>query len=807
MISPNYDDTIAFLQKYRPMGKGFWLLMAIRVDKKETKVLPFSPDQTDEVRGWLEQYGADNENPDLAYNLYFHVNPTMRMGTSKASKDDIAKLEYLHVDLDPRPGEDMQEEKARFLAALTDKLPKDVPVPTFVVDSGAGYHAYWRLQDPMRIDGEPSKVEEAERYNQQLEAEFGGDHCWNIDRILRLPGTLNRPDKKKRDKGRTTYLCSLVSYEDTAEYPLDAFTPAPLVQTEGGFADHLSMVDIKGTVDFFNDVDKLDEWKVPLHTKIVIVQGMDPDEPDRWESRSEPLWYVTCQLTRHGVPDEVILSVLENPAFKISESVLEKGRGARKYALKQINDAKEDAISPELQRLNAKHAVVRSVGGSCRIISEEWDEELGRLSLDYQTASDFNTYYQNQNMEMMVEGKEGPKLVSVPLGKWWLTHPNRRSYERVIFAPGREVKGSYNLWTGFGCEARPGKCELYLQHLRENICSGNEEYFQYLLGWMASAVQRPGEQGHVAIVLQGARGAGKGVFASNFGALFGRHFLTVTHGDHLVGKFNAHLRDCVLLFGDEAFYAGDKKHEGMLKVLITERLLMTEKKGVDAQTGRNYTHVILASNDDWVVPAGENERRFFIMRVSDERMQDTKFFSEVSREMENGGHEALLHFLMHYDLANYNVRDVPKTDALQAQKAHSFSAIEEWWYSKLQDGEIEDGCGWPSQIPRGNLRENMVAYTKAYNVRTARANSTIIGNFMARVLPGDSGRGQKLTGSHTVIGEDGEPRTMDRPRGYVLPSIQECREHWENIFGGKFTWEEAPGQTIQSDLGLNEEAF
>ena len=268
---PNYDDTIAFLQAYRPMGKGFWLLMAIRVDKKETNVCPFSPSETSSVREWLEKYGADNaDDPDHAYNLYFHVNPAIDMIGKKAGKKHIRAMEYLHVDLDPRPGEDMAAEKKIFLKALTESLPDNVPAPTFVVDSGAGYHAYWKLEQPFDIDGQPSKVEEAERYNQQIEAEFGGDHCWNVDRILRLPGTINRPDQKKRDKGRTAYLCELVLHNEV-EYPLGTFTPAPLVQTEGGFADHLTMVDIQGTVEFFDDIDKLDEWKVPLHLSLIHI--------------------------------------------------------------------------------------------------------------------------------------------------------------------------------------------------------------------------------------------------------------------------------------------------------------------------------------------------------------------------------------------------------------------------------------------------------------------------------------------------------------------------------------------------------
>lgn len=805
-LTPNYQESVDFLHKFRPVG--FWLLTAIRLDKKEIKTMPFAASDPKSVLGWLEKMGKERENSEHNFNFYFHVNPVMQQMAKKAEKEDVSRMEYLHVDLDPRSGEDVAEEKKRYLSMLTDSLPEDIPEPTFVVDSGGGYHGYWKLETPLEIEGQPNKWAEAERYNQQIITEFGGDiGTFNVDRILRLPGTLNRPDKKKREKGRTICLSTVIKETDKS-YPLSSFVPAPLVQANNGFADHLSMVEIQGEIPTCDDVDELEKYGVPQHTRIVIVQGLDPDDPHRWESRSEPLWYVTNSMVRCQVPDEMILSILENPLFKISESVLEKGpKAGRKYALKQINDAKEETISPMLQKLNAKHAVVRSVGGSCRIISEEWDEELGRLALDYQTATDFNTYYQNQKMEMTVKDAKGEdKIVSVPLGKWWLTHPHRRSYERVIFAPDKDFPGSYNLWTGFGVEPKPGKCDLYLAHLRNNICSGNEEYFNYLLGWMACAVQRPGEQGHTAIVLQGKRGTGKGVFASNFGALFGRHFMTVTHGDHLVGKFNAHLRDCVLLFGDEAFFAGDKKHEGMLKVLITERLLMTEKKGVDAQTGRNYTHVILASNDDWVVPAGENERRFFILRVSDGELQKATYFNPIIKEMEEqGGREALLHYLMHYDLSDFNVRDVPKTDALQSQKEHTFSTLEGWWYSKLQDGQIIEGQEWPNGIPRATIREDLANYVRSYGA-PLRSNATALGQFMKRVFPDNWDVGKRLPGIHEIPDGKGNTITVDRPNGYLLPPLSVCRDHWEEMFGGKFNWM-AVAEMEQADLGLKEEAF
>ena len=37
----------------------------------------------------------------------------------------------------------------------------------------------------------------------------------------------------------------------------------------------------------------------------------------------------------------------------------------------------------------------------------------------------------------------------------------------------------------------------------------------------------------------------------------GQHALKISNAKHLVGNFNSHLRDCVFLFADEAFFAGD----------------------------------------------------------------------------------------------------------------------------------------------------------------------------------------------------------------------------------------------------------
>ncbi len=180
----------------------------------------------------------------------------------------------------------------------------------------------------------------------------------------------------------------------------------------------------------------------------------------------------------------------------------------------------------------------------------------------------------------------------------------------------------YNLWAGWSVEARAGDWSLIKAHIKDVLCSGNQHRFEYLINWLARAVQQPGAQGEVAVVLRGARGTGKGAFARAFGALFGQHFLHLSDARHLTGNFNAHLRDACVVFADEAFYAGDKQHEGQLKRLVTEPTLMIEPKFRNVAPARNCLHVIVSSNEEWVIPAGTDERRFFVLDVSPCRQKD-----------------------------------------------------------------------------------------------------------------------------------------------------------------------------------------
>ena len=229
----------------------------------------------------------------------------------------------------------------------------------------------------------------------------------------------------------------------------------------------------------------------------------------------------------------------------------------------------EDANSNLLQKLNQNYAVA-PVGNKYCIVESSMDETR------FLTPTDFHLALQN----ITATDYSGIEPKQIPASKWWLKHPERREYKKVDFIPSFETPPEvFNLWKGFAVKPKGGieNAPHFHELLVDVICSGNERWANYLWGWLAHMVQFPEDKPSVAVVMRSdAQGVGKSRFAEYVGSLLGRHFRAVAHGHHIHGNFNSHLKDTLLLFGDEAVWGGDRSTESILKQLITEPNMIIE---------------------------------------------------------------------------------------------------------------------------------------------------------------------------------------------------------------------------------------
>jgi hypothetical protein len=447
-------------------------------------------------------------------------------------------------------------------------------------------------------------------------------------------------------------------------------------------------------------------------------------------------------------------------------------------------------MTNEIEELNKVHFVAQE-GGKTRVYKEYYDEDLKRNVLHTSTFEDFKNYYLNKYIE--VEGvKDGkPTIKFVPIGGHWLKDPARRQYNKIIFMPGKAQDPLvYNLWKGFSAQPdNTGSWDLLKAHIHDNICNCNVDSFNYYMNWMTAAIQKPAQPGNVAVVLKGARGTGKGTAIGYFAELFGQHFLQVVSSKQLTGNFNLHLRDAVILFSDEAIYAGNSAEESVLKGLITEKYLAIEGKNRDLIMSPNHLHIMMATNHQWAVPAGTDERRFFVLNVPDIEgvKQNSAYFNPIRLQMDSGGRGAMLHELLQRDISGWDCYAVPKTEGLLEQKIESLDPLHAWWYTKLNEGCIFDGFEWEDAVPTEAVYTDYINHCKNTG-RRYNANLTQFGIFINKVNPkGWPGLSRVKPDDYFYDCKLMLSKSKNK-KHYAFYELNGCKDIFEKIIGHKINW-------------------
>jgi hypothetical protein len=280
-------------------------------------------------------------------NLYYTVNPTIGDMNKKPKKIDIACVEYLLGDLDPLDNEPAEDAKARYLGQLNGSFE---PKPTATIDSGNGIQCLWKLAQPIMLGTDrDTVVADAEARSAALMQRLGAKAgTQNIDRILRLPGTVNLPNAVKAKKGRVACPAKLLAFNHVS-YPLELFVPG--TPEDGGHHARQPDPDVPVAAAEQRQAN-IDVDALPISDRMKdLIRGID-DPEHQYESRSEAVFAVVMAMVAANCPDRQLQDVMFDRSLPIGEHVREQPNPAD-YLIRQIRKA--------LAKIGGPSATVRDV--------------------------------------------------------------------------------------------------------------------------------------------------------------------------------------------------------------------------------------------------------------------------------------------------------------------------------------------------------------------------------------------------------------------------------------------------------------
>ncbi|KAB0678059.1 DUF3987 domain-containing protein [Aureimonas leprariae] len=230
------DAAISFLETLDANGRHN--LVAIHPETKRVVGRTFEPNDWNAISDWIEERAG-------RWNIYYSVNePAAGAPDDKLTKRDIAALRAIVADVDPRGAKPLDDER-REIAAKAEVLQCADWAPTVTIDTGGGAQFVWRLSRKL----DPAEyIAWAEAQGRGLARELGGDAVQNIDRIMRLPGTLNVPTAEKIAKGRIPRLARITHPTARSYDPEDLRAAVPPLGATTRSAEVVAQADLVGDV-------------------------------------------------------------------------------------------------------------------------------------------------------------------------------------------------------------------------------------------------------------------------------------------------------------------------------------------------------------------------------------------------------------------------------------------------------------------------------------------------------------------------------------------------------------------------------
>ena len=374
------------------------------------------------------------------------------------------------------------------------------------------------------------------------------------------------------------------------------------------------------------------------------------------------------------------------------------------------------------------------------------------------------------------------------IADFWVS-PDTVEFNATAVSPLLMPDSVLNFWVGPTTGAKPGNWRILRDFIRDIICAGDERIFSYMSCFIAHMLQKPEDKPGVMIVLLGGQGTGKGMFFKLLRSIWPTTTLLISDMEQVTGRFNDCLERNFIVCLDEAMFAGNRKAMDRLKSTVSESYVQIEQKFQPARSIESVHRFFASSNHDHFGHIERDDRRSVILRVSESRQQDTRYFGQISDALHDPSSiAAMLYYFRRKNLSGFDVRKKPQTDEHLTQKLKSLQGFERFWFEVLLAGNLTGAdkqmgysCDWsgPTFVPTSTLIDNYKEYNKQAQ-RYQTVQSTDVTTDIRRLCPSAKPHRQ-------VFKHPGHTST-NQFRGLQLPDIATARREFESAMGGSVLW-------------------
>lgn len=234
----------------------------------------------------------------------------------------------------------------------------------------------------------------------------------------------------------------------------------------------------------------------------------------------------------------------------------------------------------------------------------------------------------------------------------------------------------------------------------------NEADRHLVLQWLSHIFQYPEQRPSWHVMMPSDTGVGKGFLVEKILQPLLHHTSVISSFGRLTGRFSTLLEDKLFLLLDDC-KARSESQQTQLKSLLSEERAYVEHKGKDAGMVNTYTRMILASNESKPLDLEENERRWFVLEklVHKESPEETQsFIAELTTWLNLPcSLDAVHNFFMHYNLDDFNHKQVRKTQALLNIVQRSKGIHGDLLADFILDNEVFTTADWMVEYERQGL--------------------------------------------------------------------------------------------------------